>query len=247
MPHDKPRHIMAYLTLSSAVCLGGGSLVLFIAFLYAGPLNIVDLGLKNIEALGLNALLCLAFFVQHSCMIRRSFRQKLAHHIPIPYHGAVYALISGITLLLVIIFWHEVQHPIMSLEAPFNWVARLSFFLSFGGLIWGARSLRSFDSLGRRRIMAHLHSTNIPSMPFSIRGPYRYVRHPFYFFILIMIWSFPEITLDRLLFNSLWSLWIVVGTVLEERDLSLEFGQDYTAYQKKVPMLIPWRIGLWLP
>ncbi len=79
-------------------------------------------------------------------------------------------------------------------------------------------------------------------MPFTIRGPYRYVRHPFYFFILVMIWSCPETTLDRLLFNCLWSIWIVAGTVLEERDLTEEFGQKYRDYQKDTPMLIPWKI-----
>jgi protein-S-isoprenylcysteine O-methyltransferase Ste14 len=35
---------------------------------------------------------------------------------------------------------------------------------------------------------------------------------------------------------------MVVGTVLEERDLVAAFGDAYREYQRKVPMLIPCRV-----
>jgi len=56
-----------------------------------------------------------------------------------------------------------------------------------------------------------------------------------------MIWSYPDLTADRLLFNVLWSAWIAVGTLLEERDLTVTLGQQYKDYQSRVPMLIPCR------
>jgi protein-S-isoprenylcysteine O-methyltransferase Ste14 len=68
------------------------------------------------------------------------------------------------------------------------------------------------------------------------------VRHPLYFFSLIMIWSCPEITMDRLLFNVLWTVWIVMATLFEEKDLVSEFGDQYRQYQAKVPMIIPYKI-----
>ena len=60
-----------------------------------------------------------------------------------------------------------------------------------------------------------------------------------YFVVLLMIWSYPVLTADRLLFNVLWTLWIVLGAVLEERDLVADFGDDYREYQRTVPMLVP--------
>jgi methanethiol S-methyltransferase len=59
--------------------------------------------------------------------------------------------------------------------------------------------------------------------------------------MLVLIWSVPEISLDRLVFNALWTAWIVIGTILEERDLVTEFGDRYRHYQKVVPMLLPWQ------
>ena len=78
-------------------------------------------------------------------------------------------------------------------------------------------------------------------MPLTVRGPYRWVRHPLYAFILLLIWACPDLAADRLLFNVLWTSWVVVGTVLEERDLAAEFGEDYLRYQRRVPMLVPWK------
>jgi protein-S-isoprenylcysteine O-methyltransferase Ste14 len=54
-----------------------------------------------------------------------------------------------------------------------------------------------------------------------------------------MIWASPDVTADRLLFNILWSIWMVVATRLEERDLAAEFGEGYRRYQRSVPMLLP--------
>lgn len=47
--------------------------------------------------------------------------------------------------------------------------------------------------------------------------------------------------LGRLEFAALWTAWILVGTLLEERDLVAEFDETYRQYCKQVPMLVPWR------
>ena len=71
-------------------------------------------------------------------------------------------------------------------------------------------------------------------------GPYLYVRHPLYTCCLVTFWACPNsLTLDRLLYNVLWSAWVVIGTLLEERDLVQDFGEPYKSYQQEVPMLIP--------
>jgi len=76
-------------------------------------------------------------------------------------------------------------------------------------------------------------------MPFTVAGPYRWVRHPLYLFTILMIWSCPDLTRDRLLFNLLWTVWIVIGSYFEEIDLIVEFDDAYREYQKRVPMLVP--------
>jgi protein-S-isoprenylcysteine O-methyltransferase Ste14 len=109
------------------------------------------------------------------------------------------------------------------------------------GIGWGVKALKSFDPYGLTPIRDNLQDRPHKPQKFSIHGPYLWVRHPLYFFVLVLVWACPDLTLDRLIFNILWSVWIIVGTFLEEKDLVLEFGDDYRKYQRRVPMLIPWK------
>ncbi len=45
-----------------------------------------------------------------------------------------------------------------------------------------------------------------------------------------------------MLFNILWTAYIIVGTLLEERDLGAVLGDEYRDYQRNVPMLIPYNV-----
>jgi protein-S-isoprenylcysteine O-methyltransferase Ste14 len=101
---------------------------------------------------------------------------------------------------------------------------------------------RDFDPLGIKSIQRRLLGKESKPLPLTAKGPYRWVRHPLYFFMLLMIWSSPNLTMDRLLFNILWTVWIVIGTTLEERDLVYDFGQPYRDYQVQVPMIVPYKV-----
>jgi protein-S-isoprenylcysteine O-methyltransferase Ste14 len=123
----------------------------------------------------------------------------------------------------------------------FRVLARGITLFAVAGFWWGVRSLENFDTFGLIPIKTHLSGRCHRAPYFVLRGPYLWVRHPLYFFMLVLIWSTPDVSSDRLLFNVLWSLWIVLGAHLEEKDLVTDFGDIYRQYQKTVPMLFPWR------
>lgn len=231
----------AYVMLGLAGLLGGGSLLVFTLFLFAGSLGLVELRLSDSGVLWLDAGLCLAFFVQHSGMVRKSFRRRLGRFVPGYYHAAVYSIASGVVLLGLVVLWQESAITLAAPQGIMRWLLRAVYFLSMAGFVWGVRALGFFDPLGRRAILHHLRGTAEPRLPFAVRGPFRWVRHPLYLFCLLMIWSCPDVTADRLLFNVLWTGWMIAGTVLEERDLVAAFGDTYRDYQRKVPMLVPYR------
>ena len=189
-----------------------------------------------------NSLLCLLFFVQHSTMIRKAFRHRLSAFVPPYFQGALYTVASGAALTGLVLFWQNSVQMLVSLQDVSRWLAHAVFFASILGMVWGMRALRSFDVFGNQQVLDHIRALHVRDMPLTIRGPYRWVRHPLYFFTLVMIWCCPDLTLDRLLFNVLFTAWIVIGTILEERDLVAEFHETYLNYQRKVPMLIPWKL-----
>ena len=64
------------------------------------------------------------------------------------------------------------------------------------------------------------------------------VRHPMYLALILYLWCQTFRMMD-LVVNTLLTLYVLIGTWLEERKLVLEFGEAYLRYQKEVPMLIP--------
>jgi protein-S-isoprenylcysteine O-methyltransferase Ste14 len=224
-----------------AVVIGGGSLLLFAVFLVFGPISIIRFDFTEHQTLLWDGLLSILFFIQHSGMVRPSFRTRLARIIPPHYHPSTYAIGSGIALGAVVLLWQSSQTVLYQAEGLLHLLARILSLLAVAGFVWGVRALTSFDTFGLIPIKVRLRGKQLRPPNFILRGPYLWIRHPLYFSTIVLIWSAPHVSSDRLLFNLLWTLWIVLGTYFEERDLVAEFGEKYCHYQKTVPMLFPWR------
>jgi protein-S-isoprenylcysteine O-methyltransferase Ste14 len=225
----------AYCVIVLSTVLGGGSLLL------CGAFTIIRFDASEGQVLIWNGFLSLLFFIQHSGMMRAAFRTWLSSTIPRYYHPAIYAIASGIVLTIVVHFWQTSQTVLFRLQGPLQMLPRAISLLAIAGFIWGVYALRTFDAFGRIPIVVHLRGKQLRPPDFVLRGPYLWVRHPLYFFMLVLIWSTPDMTSDRLLLNVLWTVWIVLGSYLEEKDMVAEFGERYRDYQKTVPMLFPWR------
>jgi len=180
-----------------------------------------------------DAALCLAFFVQHSGMIRRGAKRCLAKRIPSIYHPALYSITSGASFPLSCLRGSRPPASLPSsgsrslLSAGTRLARRCRFHL-------GVHSLREFDPFGTR------HSRRLRAEPPALL----YLRG---FVVPIatcairytcscccssgrLLASRPTSPLQRL-----WSAWIVFGTRLEERDLLVDFDQTYREYQASVP------------
>jgi protein-S-isoprenylcysteine O-methyltransferase Ste14 len=236
---ESPPSILDYILIPLTLLFGWSSLILTMIFIYWGPLDLVKLGVGEASALALNSFLSLGFFVQHSGMIRKSYRRWSGQFIEEKYHGAWYTISSSLCLILFVVFWQQSSYTLVSVQGPLRWLLRGVFYLSLAGVMWGLWSLGKIDAFGLDPIRNPDPGSSANSGRLMVRGPYRWVRHPLYTFCLLMIWSYPDLTADRLVFNILWTAWIVVGTVLEERDLVDSFGEEYRNYQNRAPMLIP--------
>lgn len=225
-----------------SVFIGSISLLLFFHFVIFGPFEAFELQFNNSTAIVFNFVLSVIFFIQHSVMIRKTVREKIDRYLPKESFYASHSIWSGILLGSTVLLWQETDLLVLSVSEPYNYVIRTITIISIAGLLWALRSLTDFDPFGRIQISNYLNNRTIEDQNFILRGPYKITRHPLYFFILLMIWSYPVVTLDRLMFSLIWTVWVTLGTILEEKDLVREIGNDYVKYQADVPMLIPYKI-----
>ncbi|MFQ6134854.1 MAG: methyltransferase family protein [Nitrososphaerales archaeon] len=78
--------------------------------------------------------------------------------------------------------------------------------------------------------------------PLVVQGPYRYVRHPLYFGVVLLVlgwWLLLDYSflLVSAIFLLLWFNFVVAP--FEEVELRAIFGEQYEQYSKEVPKIIP--------
>lgn len=73
------------------------------------------------------------------------------------------------------------------------------------------------------------------------RGPFRYIRHPDNLPIILVLWAFPRMTVNRLTLAAVSSLYAVIGSWHEDSRLRAAYGKAFEDYRRRVPMMIPTR------
>ncbi len=235
----RTRRIVASTVAAITAVLGAASLLLFGLFLWTGAFGILNMRMTENALLSWDAGLCLLFFLQHSGMVRKSFRVRLYRVLPEDWFGVVYTIASAVALLLLVGLWQRSSTDLYAASGAARWLLGTVFLLSLAGFLWGIRSLGGFDAFGIQAFLSPIARDQRHPPKLTIAGPYRFIRHPFYCFGIVALWSAPVLSLDRLLFNALFTAWILLGATLEERDLLEEFGNEYKLYQRAVPMFIP--------
>jgi hypothetical protein len=65
----------------------------------------------------------------------------------------------------------------------------------------------------------------------KITGPFRYSRHPLNFGMIPIIWLMPRMTFNLAAFNLIITVYLLLGSLHEEKRLKESYGQAYTDYQ----------------
>jgi methanethiol S-methyltransferase len=80
----------------------------------------------------------------------------------------------------------------------------------------------------------------IETWPLTFSSWHRWVRHPWYFLLLILVWT-QTMTETWLVSALCMTLYLVLGSRIEERRILCYHPGSYADYCRIVPGLIPWR------
>ncbi len=96
--------------------------------------------------------------------------------------------------------------------------------------------------LGLRQLANFFNSQSVvaPQEVLVTRGLYKVVRHPLYFFSLLIIWFTPLMSGSWLVFSIGATLYFFIGSYFEEKKMLRQYGDLYGEYKKAVSWMIPW-------
>ena len=182
----------------------------------------------------------MAYFLLHSLMASITFKQWLAKKWPavMTYYRLIFnavAIILSIPLAIIMFLypgeilwqWQGLGFYITSAIAL---LALIGFIVSLHyydlSEFWGLRQLKENNSSVHDQESFHIS-------PF-----HRYVRHPWYFFAIVLIWT-RDVSSVQFLVYVLVTAYFFFGSRLEERKLIAYHGDVYKKYQHKVAGIIP--------
>jgi protein-S-isoprenylcysteine O-methyltransferase Ste14 len=187
-------------------------------------------------------ILWISWCAAHSALISVPFTEAIRRRFPkgFRYYRLAYNLLAVITLAPVLLYGYLLRaDPIVRWQGPWTIVPIL---LAAGAayFFWaGARRYDLRQFLGLRQINDEKTcSVLTDDCSLDTGGVLSRVRHPWYAGGMLIVWARP-LDVSAILVNLIICSYFVVGAILEERKLKVQFGQDYVDYQRRVPMFFP--------
>lgn len=130
------------------------------------------------------------------------------------------------------------------IRRPLAWLMRSVQFFFLLYLAYGAREIGFLKFAGVPNIAALI--TGQPIIPIEpegqgpilkninqmkITGPFRLSRHPLNFGMMPIIWLMPRMTVNLAAFNLITTIYLILGSVHEEKRFVETYGQAYVDYR----------------
>lgn len=204
-----------------------------VAWWYTWPLGHAELapgGQPDLAAFGADAIIFSVFALHHSVCARAPIKAWLARVVPDHLLRSVYVWIASLLLIAVWVAWRPIGGMVYRAS---DWLASPLVSVQIAGAWLIAESVRAIDPLE----LAGIRSSSGP-VELQVAGPYDLVRHPLYLGWMLLVLGAAHMTVDRLAFAVISSLYLVAAIPWEERSLEQTFGASYARYRSQVR----WRV-----
>ena len=189
------------------------------------------------------AFLWAAYCALHSYLISIQFTnlmtRLLKHHYA--FYRLAYVLLSIVLMVPLIRLGDRLNDPVLVTSAyPVSIIRTALVSGSLCMFFWAFFFDYDFLSFFGIRQILNFKRTCDPKRRVTLKksGLLRITRHPMYFALIVYLWCQTFRGVD-IVVNTILTIYIIIGTRLEERKLVMEFGDSYAEYQQEVAMLVP--------
>jgi methanethiol S-methyltransferase len=190
------------------------------------------------------ALLWTAYCAVHSVLISIKVTSFFKRVLGTRYcfYRLLFNAFSLGTLLLLLTYSHSPRFQGLLLLAWNGNCRIVQYVLLLVALVLlfsGARHYSMSQFLGVQQIRSNRTQSSLTkSGHLDTTGVLGFTRHPWYLATFILLWAGDQ-NAGSVIINAVLSGYLVIGTLLEERKLVLEFGDKYREYQENVSMFVP--------
>ena len=185
------------------------------------------------------------FGYTHSLLASEKIKVIFKHKFGelIAFYRLIYNLFALCSLYIIYEISPKPYIIIYDLPNPFDLLILIPQFISLAGIFWVFRYICFKEFLGLdqvKRFFKKKYTTELDEeYTLRLEGPYRYSRHPVYFFSIIFLLFRPVMDLFYLTFFACIVVYFYIGSYYEEKKLVRMFGEVYSNYRKEVPRIFP--------
>lgn len=202
---------------------------------------------KSIIKIGAATIL---FAGVHSLLASRSAKRKAAALVGEKQRNALYRPLYNAQSLIAFgaLLWYGVRLPdreLYRMSGATAWAMRIIQFYFLLFLFDGARQIGFLNFAGLPNLLDWITGKEkvrrepegqVPALgidgQMKAGGPFRFPRHPLNFGMLQILWLMLRMTANLAAFNLITTVYLVVGSMHEEKRLKKIYGQAYEDYRK---------------
>ena len=186
--------------------------------------------------------LLILWCIIHSLMIDNKFIKIVENMFKshFCYYRIFYNIFAIISLLPIISYSYSLPSLIyFQWDGYFIILQACLLIIALILFIAGSKNYNFLQFLGIQQIIdKKTHKSLSKDGILKREGILNITRHPWYTAFIIILWA-RELNSTTLIINIIFSVYLVVGTYLEEKKLKADFGEAYINYQNDVSMLLP--------
>ena len=228
----------------------------YFLFSYSITFGEITAGTSAPGAVAFDIALFSAFALHHSIFARIPVRSFVRRLVPAILERSVYVWVASLMLIGVCYSWRPIPGVLWQVWRPWSWGIVAVQLVGIWLTLRSAAIIDGLELAGVRQVTTPnfqlptpktLESPNaerdwkleVGRWEFRTEGPYGWVRHPIYLGWILIVFSVGTMTMTRLVFATVSSVYLLAAIPLEERTLRAQ-SPNYDDYIRRVPWkLIP--------
>ncbi|MFT5775184.1 methyltransferase family protein [Hyphomonas sp.] len=187
-----------------------------------------------------NVALIALWGAQHTFVASPGFKAWWTQYMPAAIERSTYLVFVAIMTAGLVLLWVPLPGALWDVSGtmPGNIILGV-YFLGWVVVLVSTFLINHFHLFGLQQAWQQVDHTQSKDITFRTPLFYKLVRHPMMTGVLISLWAIPELTISRLVFTLAMTVYVLVGVYFEEKTLVADLGEEYDAYRRTTPGLIP--------